>query len=148
MGRKRHSDAFCHYDSFHHWRNIPSGDVQCSCVGMPAYRPVLPLKLRSCQTIKTIRKKFQGLRKKESASLGNDFVLNFLFMFLAYRKLNVTVQALYWKVGLYGCDSTPILPVRNSRHTLHRCWHISMWCLLKATVWGFDDTICYMLHTC
>ena len=38
--------------------------------------------------------------------------------------------------------------VPSSRDTLHRCWHISMWGILKSIVWGFDDRVCYVLHTC
>lgn len=97
--KRHHSNAFCRHQSFHCWRTIPSGDVQCSCGRVPACWPILPVQLRSCQTMNTSgKKKIARIKKKVSASHGNDSVLNFLL--LAYRELNVAVQAVYWKRGL------------------------------------------------
>lgn len=63
MERKTHSDAFCLYHSFYHWRNMPSGDVQRSSGGLPAC-PSSTLQLSTCQAMNTIGKKSQGVRKK------------------------------------------------------------------------------------
>lgn len=44
----------------------------------------------------------------------------------------------------------PEMPVLmpSLRDTLHKSRRISMWCLLKAIVLGFDHWICCMLHAC
>lgn len=71
---------------------MPSGDVQRSSGGLPACPSSTAEYLSSYEHD---WKKIARIKKKESATHGNDFVLNLLFIFLSYRKLNVTVQALY-----------------------------------------------------
>lgn len=145
---RHHSDAFCHHQSFHHWRNIPSGDVQCSCGRVPAYWLVLPLQLRSCQTMKTTGKKLQGLRKKYQHHMVMIlYLISCLCLWPTESWMLLFKQCIEkWDYKAVVLQMLALVP--SLRDTLHRCRHVSMWCLQKAIVWGFDHRICCMLHTC
>lgn len=64
-----------------------------------------PSAAKELSDLEHCRKTDARTKKKISASNGNDFVLNFLLMFLPYRKLNVPVHTVYGKMGLQGCGS-------------------------------------------
>lgn len=115
---------------------------------VPVSRPVLPLQQRSCQTLNTARKQMQGLRKKYQHRMVMILYLisclcfcpteSWMFLCIQYMEK--------WDYKAVVPEMPVLMP--SLRDTLHKSRRISMWCLLKVVVWGFDHWICCMLHVC
>lgn len=113
---------------------------------------VLPLQMRSCQTMNTTGKKNpqnnQGLRKRYQ-----HHMVMILYLISCLCFWPTESWTLLFKKCIEKWDYKAVIQqmpelVWCLRGTLHRCRHISMWCLQKATVWGFDHRIYCMLHAC